>query len=826
MDEDRHNGSRGEDCSADKIRSLLANWRSRADGIGKFFIFSPPWNQLWDTLWAEYEDLESSRKRTHVESRQWQTELESSRPVYDKLRSEIALLTSTDDWKQCPLWVALEHFIGSESSNRECSWSMALRNWRLFENITGGDLSQNQFWMSLSKSQQVSWNLLQDWWVSRYQDPSLSKAVQNAIEVAVSFEAPGYSYEVSGMLNKAKIDTSLYHSWHFDLFRREFDPSVWEPYLKNIFLPRLASTRQSALRHAHAQRIAYSFYTNDLAEDRHLQRTGSPYTQNVQDATPWLPKIDRRHARPYYLWDVTNDRTIVVDDLTEVPEYLCISHTWGRWRKDPTIQMSGVPWPVPQNTRFNVRHLPSHFKCIKPRPNYVWFDLFCIPQDGSARQAEEIRRQAGIFQSASTCVAWINEIEGWEMLSSTLNWLSAQYLHLTTISGVYRTDEWLATAANPAQQPIELMNSSRKQQLPADWFSSLWTLQEAVICPHLIIADRDWRIVVDGVGVPVPFDTLLSFVTNVSGFANIPKPVDMSFANPSSYETQIQRHEDWAWGAFLNWPQGPVDLRVLCDLTFMDRAILSSTPTTLLHVASLRQSTDSRAPAIMSAIGCTDWHINANIRDRSPLVFKAYPLSFVREVSRKLGASFFQSVTPDYRTYPRLLYNLIRKSEGSLIPFYKLRAPGENRFADLGGIPELPRTNPVDHPAVSSWQVQADASVRIQNAGVLAGTGRPAQPDIQCDIWIDLKIVKNGKNHKEKRDRSYSGTVNDWLAQVRKDLCTYLVILYEDSGLRHGVVLQSSRKLFFFTKRLIKTGNFTTRAQLDIPSEKVNWVVI
>jgi hypothetical protein len=41
---------------------------------------------------------------------------------------------------------------------------------------------------------------------------------------------------------------------------------------------------------------------------------------------------------------------------------------------------------------------------------YVWFDLFCIPQEGGEIMAREIARQALIFRNAKVAVAWLNDI--------------------------------------------------------------------------------------------------------------------------------------------------------------------------------------------------------------------------------------------------------------------------------------------------------------------------------------------------------------------------------------------------------------------------------
>ena len=83
-----------------------------------------------------------------------------------------------------------------------------------------------------------------------------------------------------------------------------------------------------------------------------------------------------------------------MDDLDVIPDYICISHTWGRWiiDKAPAVDVPGVNWPVPQNTLFRVEDLPDRLEAAFPG-KCIWLDLVCIPQDRSKRALIEIGRQ-------------------------------------------------------------------------------------------------------------------------------------------------------------------------------------------------------------------------------------------------------------------------------------------------------------------------------------------------------------------------------------------------------------------------------------------------
>lgn len=59
----------------------------------------------------------------------------------------------------------------------------------------------------------------------------------------------------------------------------------------------------------------------------------------------------------------------------------------------------------------------------------------------------------------------------------------------------------------------------------------------------------------------------------INQIPNTSKANRMPFIDPWFHEIRVQNHEDWAFGSLL---KGPVELHFLYDLTYTDRAILSS----------------------------------------------------------------------------------------------------------------------------------------------------------------------------------------------------------------------------------------------------------
>ncbi|KAM4062032.1 hypothetical protein HRG_008902 [Hirsutella rhossiliensis] len=120
---------------------------------------------------------------------------------------------------------------------------------------------------------------------------------------------------------------------------------------------------------------------------------------------PWLDhnaeKSEALQGWPEYLWHVQEKQLVYLGSDPERrkrfrlhqdadigrPEYIAISHTWGRWTKDDEAgykMPNGFEYPIPRNKTFEVEEMPRYL-CDFQRINnfsadYVWLDLLCIPQ--------------------------------------------------------------------------------------------------------------------------------------------------------------------------------------------------------------------------------------------------------------------------------------------------------------------------------------------------------------------------------------------------------------------------------------------------------------
>lgn len=830
----------------DVLQSRYADWKQRFDGrttpeLRKKNIYSTSWEKLWDDAWAEYDQLEKTRLQQGFAKQAWQDSVEQDRRLSEgmkKYKSKSVSLTA-HDWSQVPLGMALERHLGASILSGDRDAAVALGRWRRFCEVVA---DQPQFQSSLSVPQKVSWTILTHWWSGTYQDSNLSNTAIASLEAAASSPTPmiyffGEAYPDAETF--AQLQKSVYHLLMFDLFNREFNPYHWEPHFKEIQLTNLRSTRSKAIQHATAQRLGYTSYMNIKG-----LRTfdASPYMSSIDKPCPWLRRKSDHKELPFFLWDVEQRRTVIVGDLRTEPEYCCISHTWGRWRK-VAIPIDGVPWLVPQNERFEVKKLPEHLQQIRPRVRYIWIDLFCIPQDGSKKADEEINRQASIFQNAARCIAWINDARQWSGTEKALDWLGISYLHATTCPGIYDTDALLQSLRHEADTTSELFSSQNDPAEvrlrhsagllaasgprsgmsnnvetlaePANWFSSLWTLQEAMLCPDITFVAQDWMPLNDRAANPVPLDAFFSFIDTVENIWRNGMPYKVFTEAPirrySKYSILLQSDEHFQYDGhqYLKWPNGPRQLQDLCLITRMENLLESPSPTGLLMVANVRQCTGSRAPAIMSALGITNWYKSGTKTD-TDLVLKTYPLAFVREAASKLGASFYESVTR--QTVIPQWYDLFNRSQkGSMMPF----SATTGWYSRINAVPIHHRYTPEDHSAVKTWTIKQDGSVDIKRAGIVAST-EASNPN-EVPMLIDIMGRGSGP-HQNCR-------FSDWAKSLPEGMCAYAVSLLRDIGNQHGLVLQGYRKTWFSTQRLVKVGTFVLPGTDLPPATGVDWVV-
>lgn len=426
--------------------------------------------------------------------------------------------------------------------------------------------------------------------------------------------------------------------------------------------PSVDGVRRSAVKAAFCQRSARAsirYYTNDrFVSDYGDHEPEWSLLRNTAEmldlrlgptlqACSWI--THQKPGMPYYVWDVAKGQTVETSTLSGIDvQYTAISHTWGRWRlaDKPRKFIPGSLWEIPQNSRFLIDELPSILRQIPCQTPYVWFDLVCIPQNRSPIAKAEIARQALIFRKAKCSIAWLNDLESFEVLEATARWMALQLLDCKEASDDEDfeipepeedldfqrelrscTNRALSDAGHGRTGLFEPWTEDIFTERPKlqPWYSSLWTLQEACLRPDMWICTKDWKLLsLDGGRTPLTLD----------GFWTI---------NSVFHVDGISRMDEEGYGDLPDAIE--MELELAEQLTNMG-GIASLTRNSILSMGDTRYcATHRSAMAIMSAVDATDWYLDCEgeAPEGSIMLLNRYPLSFVEEVRQRLGAWFFTS---------------------------------------------------------------------------------------------------------------------------------------------------------------------------------------
>ncbi|KIX09444.1 uncharacterized protein Z518_00524 [Rhinocladiella mackenziei CBS 650.93] len=271
---------------------------------------------------------------------------------------------------------------------------------------------------------------------------------------------------------------------------------------------------------------------------------------------------------------------------------------------------------------------------------YIWIDLLCIPQDVEdanlkSMAIREIGRQTKIFQSARFAVAWLNDIDSWNGLERAIRLLAVFRLKLedqleissSLWKSVMKDDFVSLELLLPGPHVHDDSNASLN-----GWLTSLWTLQELCLRPDMRLCNQHWEILPVG-SINRHCDIGLDDIAALSLY--VLQVIPDEERNTQSTDASLRNQ--------------CVVSRIFEELRSLERkghlvTLLNAPRSSILQACADRYCERNRAEAIMSAIGVTDWYTERTQTGEETSVggsANEYPLSFVREAAKKLGATFF-----------------------------------------------------------------------------------------------------------------------------------------------------------------------------------------
>lgn len=586
----------------------------------------------------------------------------------------------------------------------------------------------------------------------------------------------------------------------------------------------------------------------------------------------WIPQAEKLTNVPYYLWDKKGRRTVCTKTFRYLPEYTVVSHTWGRWRikGSEDIELPGVPWKIPQNHRFSVQNLADILDGVPGCNRYVWFDLVCIPQSTNdahlrAIEKKEIAIQAAIFSHAETAVAWFNTIDKFGPLEDICHMLAMNVLRYPGQFDEIQLNECLDRLSRLNKELmnepllIPLARIGLKTTYPDDmawdkvldeWFSSLWTLQEACMRPDMWLCTRSWKpLKSHASGTPIPLDCVLSLIrANATNFLEVlgsKRPIPHQWSSPTDQEISSKEalrglvfndHETHEGAKLIKSPPPCLYNLVLYASTAGLIDIPGIEPIRIITMGNQRECSERnrRAEAVMAVLGATVWSQDPN-SDRQ-LVLERFPMAFVIEVRRKLGDfKFFSSdIARDF--WSSLNENSIcmtqiekLKVKGTLLPFSEERSRDVLRLS-LKNIP-LPLKTQEPHPEITHWHIEANGNVTVPKASVLMSSLNSSDSELKDANFyvVDLHDIFRMREGLSPSPQHFVN-MKKWMS-TRRYTC-YAVALHRAESVG-GLYYSFSGVIFRELKPgvLIKSGRFDTN-QLQPKDygwsnpDEVNWTVL
>ncbi|KAI0549030.1 hypothetical protein F4679DRAFT_548735 [Xylaria curta] len=197
------------------------------------------------------------------------------------------------------------------------------------------------------------------------------------------------------------------------------------------------------------------------------------------------------------------------------PKYNAISYTWGRFRLDTMrgssealrkvkgIKIDNCSWAIPpiDPARFTVDEFRMALQTAAASDRsgsypecdscFVWLDVACIDQNADAGKLE-IGRQAAIFRGAQKVYIWLTDFSSLRLDKIFSDIVDTSHRLLLVLEGS------AVSSVEEMGESIEILDTMKKalDDLCQDpWFSSLWTLQEAFLCPHACFMSRDGQVI-------------------------------------------------------------------------------------------------------------------------------------------------------------------------------------------------------------------------------------------------------------------------------------------------------------------------------------------
>lgn len=194
-------------------------------------------------------------------------------------------------------------------------------------------------------------------------------------------------------------------------------------------------------------------------------------------AKPYVYEALEPTAQQFRLIHVTRDNSgaihcdLTTFDLQALPEYFCLSYTWGSPTPLRRINVNAGHLDV----RENLFHFLEEY-CHQPHA-YIWIDQISIDQSNVHERGHQVGMMAKIFKQAACVIIWLGNDERYIKVAIHLNDTRVHAIHSL---------EW---GTQMSTQIASLALLARNV-----YFTRLWVVQEIVLAKdlRLLVKDGAW----------------------------------------------------------------------------------------------------------------------------------------------------------------------------------------------------------------------------------------------------------------------------------------------------------------------------------------------
>ncbi|KAL9070357.1 MAG: hypothetical protein Q9161_004915 [Pseudevernia consocians] len=172
---------------------------------------------------------------------------------------------------------------------------------------------------------------------------------------------------------------------------------------------------------------------------------------------------------------------------SEAPEYEAISYVWGSQSKPfafPVYDGVEVSLPITESLNAALPHLTG-----KSTTGLLWIDQICIDQENVLERNAQVPIMGEIYGKASRVLAWLGDEDGETGLIRELVGAADAELEQPGTDKVESYNQMLATKISSLlyAEPRRGHFDALVNFLSRPWFRRAWVVQEAVLCPSIIL---------------------------------------------------------------------------------------------------------------------------------------------------------------------------------------------------------------------------------------------------------------------------------------------------------------------------------------------------